>query len=103
MNAIIEGKRYNTENAELVAEYYSESGRRSFRYFEERLYRTRKGTWFLVGEGRALSPYAEVVEQSRRPGRELRPLTEEDVRHWMELTENFDSLEEFFAEHIEDA
>ena len=103
MNAIIEGKRYDTARAEVVAEYYCESGRRSFRYFEERLYRTHKGTWFMVGEGHALSPYAKVVEKSRRPGKELRPLSEKEVRDWMERTGNFDALEVFFPGHIEDA
>lgn len=50
MKKVINGKVYNTETAEEVASY-SFSNSNDFRYIREKLYRTKKGNWFLYGEG----------------------------------------------------
>ena len=55
---VIDGKVYNTETAECIAEY--ERGERSnFHFVYEALYRTPKGRYFLEYSGGPLSVYAE--------------------------------------------
>ena len=103
MRAIIEGKRYDTETAEEVAEYHSPHLRGDFHKFSETLYRTRRGRWFLVGEGNAASPYSARFADGRGPGKRVVPFSDEEAREWMESREKYDALEAYFADSIEDA
>lgn len=74
---VIEGKRrmFDTEKS-------TELGTRSFGYFgdpagyEETLYQTRQGLYFVVGKGGEESPYAE--------GEDLRYLTDDEAAAWQE-------------------
>ena len=105
MKAIIDGKRYDTETAELIASDCSVGMSKSdFRWWEEKLYRTAKGAWFLAGEGGALTKYAvQVGSNASGAGEEIIPLSEEEVRKWLEKSENYDALEKHFSSAIEDA
>ena len=105
MKAIIGGKRYDTEKAELIASDHSVGMSKSdFRWWEEELYRTPKGSWFLAGEGGALTKYAiQVGSNASGAGEAITPLSEEEVREWLEKSENYDALEKHFSSAIEDA
>jgi hypothetical protein len=73
---MFEGKRhvYDTEKAEAL-------GSCAFSYFgdpagyEETLYKTKGGLYFLCGIGGEESPYAE--------GEDIRPISEADAEAWL--------------------
>ena len=73
---MFEGKRhvYDTEKAEAL-------GSCAFSYFgdpagyEETLYKTKGGLYFLCGVGGEESPYAE--------GEDIRPISEADAEAWL--------------------
>jgi len=50
MKKIINGKRYDTETAQLIGSA-SYSNRTDFRFWSEELYRKKTGEFFLYGEG----------------------------------------------------
>ena len=104
MKKVINGKRYDTETAALVAaDSYSNYG--DFGYWAEELYHTKKGNWFLVGEGGAMSPYARSVGQNETAGGEgITPLTWGKALVWLEThTSDADTFEEYFRDGIKDA
>lgn len=84
MKKIINGKTYNTETAEYL-ESYTHSTPRNFNYYYEEFYRTKKGTFFLYGEGNAASPYAEHCSYGGSdPGTGFKILTEIEAKEWTE-------------------
>lgn len=105
MKAIIDGKRYDTATAERIAGGGSDVGPSDYRWYSESLYRTRKGTWFLAGEGGPASPYAEPIEggRGRIGGSGIKPLSPEEARAWLERERRLDVLEARFGSEIEDA
>lgn len=85
MKKIIAGKLYNTETATLIGYTSNEVSKLDFKYFEEDLYRTKKGAWFLAGKGGPLSNYATPVESGGWTGGEkIIPLSEEAAKDWVE-------------------
>jgi hypothetical protein len=103
MKAIINGKRYDTKTAECVAEWTNGHYTRDFYYCSEDLYRTMKGNWFVHGEGGALSKYAKSYGNSWGGSEEIRALTLEEARDWLEARNEVDTLEKYFEETVEDA
>ena len=104
MRRIIEGKRYDTASATLVAEARSGENCTDFAYFEETLYRTPSGAWFLYGEGGGLSKYREALsEHSWCGGSRITPLTPDEAMAWLEDHDETEALERHFAEAIQDA
>jgi hypothetical protein len=104
MKAIIDGKRYNTEKATEVASH-SEGYASDHCHFEEALYVTSKGTWFLAGEGGAMSHYSVSTGDgnTRGGGAHIRPLTATEAREWLEQHDEVDALEKHFGDQLEDA
>lgn len=103
MKAIINGKRYDTEKAELVAsDSYGFSS--DFQSWEEELYRTPRGSWFLWGEGGPMTKYAESSGQNSWGGSSrITPLTPQEVKEWLENHRCYDELDEYFGDQVEDA
>ena len=104
MRKIIEGKRYDTNTAEQIgSDYYSNFG--DFQYWCEELYRTKRGNWFLYGEGGAKSKYARSVGQNEvGGGNDITPLTRSDALAWLEAHDrDSDAIEEYFTDVVEDA
>ena len=84
MRKIIDGKVYNTDTAELIANA-SHAYRGDFRWWDEDLYRTKKGRWFLHGEGGPMSSWAVAVSTGGWSGGEgLRALSEDEALEWCE-------------------
>ena len=101
---IVNGIRYNTETAELIAKWSNSYYSSDFKYCEESLYKTKKGSWFISGEGGPMSKYAvSAGNNSYGGGSDIRPLTPEEARQWLEDTEHFNELENHFAEQLVDA
>ena len=104
MRKIIEGKRYDTETATKVADdSYSNYG--DLGYWSEELYRTQKGTWFLAGEGGAMTRYARSIGQNEvGGGGAIIPLTKTEALAWLEAhNSDSDAIEEYFSDVVEDA
>ena len=72
MKKIIKKKTYNTDTANLEGHfcfgmYGQEDG------YEEKLFKTKKGDWFLYGNGGPESKYTTET---------LIPLTEDEAQNW---------------------
>lgn len=103
MKRIVNGKRYDTDKADLVAEA-SHGTPGDFSFYEESLYHTRRGAWFVYGEGGPSSPYSQQVGSgSRGAGSAVVPLEDTEAMRWLEKEGYTSDLEEWFGSQIEDA
>ena len=104
MRKIIEGKRYDTEKAERIGEW-SQGYRSDFKYAHERLYVTKKGCYFIWGQGGAMSGWAETCEDGRSwtGGEGIRPLTREEAFEWAQAHLEPEEFEGDFPDLIEEA
>lgn len=86
MRRIIDGKLYDTSKAVLLGNR-TESHPSDFHYCDESLYRTEKGTYFIAGEGGALSSYAGPIDNhgGRSGGEGLCVVCRDEARHWAEV------------------
>lgn len=112
MKAIINGKRYDTDKAILIAETDNIDGssisRGDFRFWEAGLYKTpRSGVYFLAGRGGAMSIFSHKVGQnSWSGGSRIIPLESRAAAlAWAEenLAHKPDVIEAEFGDDIEDA
>lgn len=97
MKKIINGKRYNTESAELCgSREYGYPG--DLNYVSEELYQKRTGEFFLHGEGGANSKYREEISMNSWSGGEkIIPLTDEEAREWTEEYLDLEDYEKLFT------
>ena len=86
MRQVIAGKIYNTETASIVCEvscmgyYYGD-----FNYHDTSVYRTKRGAFFLAGEGGPLSMWAKASGNNGHVGGSgIRVLSEHEARGYME-------------------
>ncbi len=84
MKKIVDGKVYNTDTADRVAEYTAPGYPSDFSFYAESLYRTKNGRWFLAGEGHANTRYAARYGDMYGWGSGLIPLSENEAREWCE-------------------
>ena len=70
MIKVIDGKRYSTETAALVYEYWNLLGPTDFRFRTKDLYRTDKGVWFIHHQGGPMTDMAVNVGSGSRGGSE---------------------------------
>ncbi len=102
MKKVINGRRYDTETAEKVAEAYSRLARNDFGYWEEELYRKRTGEFFLYGWGGPSSRYSVSSGlNSWSGGEKIIPLTIEEAQKWAERNLDGDEYAAIFGEVIE--
>ena len=67
-------------------------------WYTESLYKTKRGDFFLFGEGGPASKYREVVSQNCWcEGEKIIPLQEDEAREWAEKVLNADEYEEVFG------
>ncbi len=103
---IINGKKYDTDTAELIGEYANSANRRDFHQFEEALYRTKNGAYFLVGSGGPMSHYARSTGQNTWTGSSdnFMPLTRTEALEWCENHDvAADVIAANFADMLKDA
>jgi len=84
MKKVINGKLYDTETAVLIGEYSSGYSSNDFNSYNEALYLSPKGTYFLAGEGGPMTSYAQSVADYIVSGSDIIPLTREEAREWAE-------------------
>jgi hypothetical protein len=105
MKAIINGKRYDTEKSEEIARGGNGLSPTDFNHYEETLYRTNKGSWFLVGGGGPASKYAKPVGSGGHSGSSdnFVALTDKEAYQWLEDHGETEALEQYYSDQIEDA
>lgn len=103
MKKVVNGKVYNTETADHVASWDNGYYGNDFKRCEEDLYRTSKGSWFIVGEGGPMSKYARPVGNMTSGGDGLAPLTDDEAYQWLEDKGETELIEKHFPERIEEA
>jgi hypothetical protein len=98
MKRIIEGKMYNTETAEEIADWDNGLNRSDFGRTQETLYRTKKGAWFLCGRGGALSRWSQPSGNGRANGAGIETLSEDRALEWCETHKiDADVIAEYFT------
>lgn len=104
MKKIINGKRYDTDTAEVVHDWSNGYYCNDFHYCEETLYKTKSGAYFLCGEGGAMSKYSRSLgNNSWGGGAGIEPLTPDEARKWLEDHDGEEALEEYFVSDVVDA
>ncbi len=103
MKHVINSKSYDTAKSTLVGEYTNGYGWNDFRYLHERLYVTKKGNWFLHGEGGALTEYAEHHGNAKSGGELIKEFTRGQALEWLSSTKQNKAAEQYFADLIEEA
>jgi len=104
MKAVIDGKKYDTDTAEEVASWDNERSKNDFAWCAETLYRTKKGSWFLEGEGGPMTKYARSCgDNTRCGGSAITPLTAQKALKWCEMYNMTETIEKYFAEMVEEA
>lgn len=105
MRRVIDGKMYDTDTADKIAEWDNgHNSKRDFHYCSEDLYKTKKGSWFLHGEGGAASKYAESCGQNETcEGKGIELLTAEEALEWLSGHGFADEAQEHFSDKIVEA
>ena len=105
MKAIIDGLRYDTETAEMIDEASARGyACNDFSYWSEKLYRTKKGNYFLAGEGGALSRYSEAFGQNGSTGgKKIIAIDADEAREWCERHSTPETVETLFYDAVTDA
>lgn len=104
MKKIIEGKSYNTETAELLHSWDNGYYGNDFKSCSESLYKTKKGNYFLAGEGGPMSKYARSGGSNTTCGGDgIEPISEKAAVEWLESHDGDDVIEQHFPSYIEEA
>lgn len=99
MKKIINGRRYDTDTAQKIAEYDDGRGVRDFAHVAETLYQKRTGEFFLYGIGGPASWCAHACPTGGYDsGEKIKPLSEEDARRWCEDRLDADEYETIWGE-----
>ncbi len=101
MKRIVDGRMYNSETADLVGSL-SRGGTSDFQYERTGLYRTKRGQFFLAGEGGALSRWGRQAPFDRNGligGEGVLPLDPKDA---LDFAEKADVDAELIAVYFDD-
>ncbi len=98
MKRVINGKVYDTKTAEVIHSI-SDGYAGDFRAYAETLYRTKKGAWFLRGEGGPMTRWATGHSDGSLSGGEgVVPMTDHEALQWCERAEiDADAAYELFG------
>ena len=103
MKKVIEGMRYDTETATLVAEVRNGYDKSNYNYWAEELYRTKNGRWFKYEGGGANTKYAVRLCDGRGFGESIAVLDELEAKEWLETHDQAEAYEKYFGNEIKDA
>lgn len=95
MKRIIKGKTYNTETAKLI-DYHGEG--EGEKMWEEYLYRTKSGDFFLHGRGGKRTWYLVVKEGKLMGSEQIIPLSKGNAIKWLKDNYDFDLATEILEE-----
>ncbi len=97
MKRIINGKVYDTKTAEHLAGFFNGLSSSDFDYVDEDLYRTKKGEFFLVGEGGAASKWGKPHGGGMIEGKGIKTLCQEEALEWCEEHNKTDVIIKYFS------
>jgi hypothetical protein len=98
MKKILSGRKYDTETATLVGEWWNGCGSNDFYYCVEHLYQKKTGEFFLYGEGGPMSRYAKYNgENSYSSGENIVPLLLGEAKKWGEEHLDAEKYEKIFG------
>lgn len=98
MKRIVNGKLYDTENAEMFCEY-SFSNPSDFKHVYEALYKSSDGQFFIKFSGGAMSKYSISYGQNEVGGSDgIRLVSEEEAMAFLEEHGTSDSYVTAFGE-----
>ena len=103
MKKIIKGKLYNTDTATEIGNWHNKLPMSDFCYCEETLYQTKKGVYFLVGRGGAMSRYSKTVGNMTAGTVEFIPMTEQEAFSWASGSIDPEIVQNVFGHLIEEA
>lgn len=103
MKKVVNGKIYNTDTAIYITTYSNGYNPRDFNQLSERLYKTKKGAFFLAGEGGPLTKYAKPCGDMTMGSEDIFVLTADEAQGWLEQHNKTAELEEHFGDSIEEA
>lgn len=103
MKKVIDGRIFDTAKATRVAFHNNGRSDSDFRTEIEGLYRTSRGTWFLAGEGGALTKYRQQFGDMWGYGEAIIPLTDQEALKWLEDHEGTSLAEKYFEDVLEEA
>jgi len=103
MKQVIDGKIYNTETALEIGNWSNGYYTNDFHHLDISLYRTKKGSYFLAGDGGAATEYGRAVGDCRTSGSKIVALSREDALAWAEKHLDADDVSEHFADILESA
>ena len=97
MKKIINGKKYDTDTAEYMLGYVSDSG--DLAYTKEDLYRKKNGEYFIVGEGGPKSKYRIVRYEGcyYSGGPNVIPISESQAKEFVEIHGVAEEYERIFG------
>ncbi len=98
MKKIINGKKYDTETAEVIGYWSNHLGSNDFNSLSETLYKKKTGEFFLYGEGGANTRYSKSNGNSSWGSSTIIPFAEREAMDWLEEHGDADRYEEVFGE-----
>lgn len=102
MKRVIDGKRYDTDTAKMLAERYSDRIESEMDLVHETLYRTKSGNYFLHAEGGANTKYCKWRGENQTRGEHIIPLSLEGSQKWAEEYLDAEEYEKIFGAIQED-
>ena len=84
MKRLINRKVYDTATAEKIAYWDNDMHGRDFGFMSETLYRTRRGAYFIHGQGGPMTAYGVHAYGGRMAGESLKAITETEAIEWCE-------------------
>lgn len=84
MKRVIDGRPYNTETAESIANYRNNLPSTDFRFADETLYKTKNGRFFLHGQGGAMTRWCESAGNTSWGSSGIERLSETEALDWCE-------------------
>lgn len=104
MKAIIEGKRYDTETAEQIHEWDNGWYNNDFRWRLKTLFRTKKGSWFILHKGGPLTDMAVSCGSNSTSGSSsIEIISDDDAFRFLCSHDGEDVAEKYFPKRIQDA
>ena len=108
MIKVIDGKRYNTETAELVFHYWNGYPSNDFKWRIKKLFVTKKGNWFILHDGGAMTDMAVSAGGNGTCGSsDIEPVSADDAFGFLQAnsddSEAVEAIDKYFADRVQDA
>jgi len=101
---VIDRVVYDTEKAEVIHDWWNGHSTTDFSYCSEVLYKTKKGNFFLCGDGGPMSKYAVALgnNSTGSSSDNITPLSKEQAIAWLEHHGGDEKILELFPDDVEE-